>query len=502
MTFNHNHINHITLIIPPSPFLLDERVFPSLGILKIAAVLERANYIITMLDLSGISNYLDVMVDYLNISDINIFGITTTTPQLPFVVNIANVIKQIKPEAKIILGGPHVTATCVGCKIDNTRSGIGRSYIAMKDLINTFDVLVSGDGEEAIFHALEAPSKSMIDADIMRSPLFLTDEKLDSFPFPARHLIDMDSYHYYIDGERATNLIAQLGCPYNCGFCCLRESPSFRRIRTRSINHIIAELEHIYNKYGLKGFMFYDDELNVNPKMLEMMNAIRNLQVKLGVEFKLRGFIKAQLFTEEQAKAMYEAGFRWILVGFESGSPRILDNINKRSTLEENTRCFEIAKKYRLKVKALMSIGHPGESEETISDTHEWLLEMQPDDFDITIITCYPGSPYYDYALPVENAPGHWVYTYNDDRLFQIEVDYTKVSEYYKGNPDGGYISYVYTDYLNPEDLVYWRDHLERNIRHTLNIPFNPSKSAQLYEHSMGQGIGKYILRKPDVKTI
>ena len=125
---------------------------------------------------------------------------------------------------------------------------------------------------------------------------------------------------------------------------------------------MIAEIHHLYTTYGVTGFMFYDDELNVNKRLIvEMMNAIADLQGKLGVEFRLRGFIKSQLFTEEQAEAMYRAGFRWILVGFESGSPRILRNINKRATREENTRCMEIATKHNLKVKALMSMGHPGE---------------------------------------------------------------------------------------------------------------------------------------------
>src|SRR3990167_7395415 len=120
--------------------------------------------------------------------------------------------------------------------------------------------------------------------------------------------------------------------------------------------------------------MFYDDELNVNLKIVELMNAIADSQQKLGQEFRLRGFIKSQLFTDAQAEAMYRAGFRWILTGFESGSPRILENINKKATREENTRCLEIGRRHGLKVKALMSIGHPGESETTVLDTHKWLL--------------------------------------------------------------------------------------------------------------------------------
>jgi radical SAM superfamily enzyme YgiQ (UPF0313 family) len=60
---------------------------------------------------------------------------------------------------------------------------------------------------------------------------------------------------------------------------------------------------------------------------------------------------------------------------------RILNNIQKKATKDENTRCVDIAHKYGLKVKALMSAGHAGESEETINDTKEWLLKVKPDDF-------------------------------------------------------------------------------------------------------------------------
>ena len=98
----------ITLIIPPSPFLLDERVFPSLGLLKIAAVLQ-SKYELKVLDLSGIKNYLDVMDSYLKQKDSNIFCITATTPQLPHSIKLKDLIKKHKPNSRVVLGGPHVT---------------------------------------------------------------------------------------------------------------------------------------------------------------------------------------------------------------------------------------------------------------------------------------------------------------------------------------------------------------------------------------------------------
>ncbi|MEK7382296.1 MAG: radical SAM protein, partial [Elusimicrobiota bacterium] len=375
------------------------------------------------------------------------------------------------------------------CKRETAAGHEGRAATAFQKLQTMFDVLVAGDGEESILLAVKDDAPKLIDADDPASPLFLTSARLTELPFPARHLVDVGSYRYQIEGLPAISLIAQLGCPFECGFCGGRQSPMLRRIRMRTTENIVAEIEMLHRAYGVRGFMLYDDELNVNTRMIELMRAIRALQDRLGVEFRLRGFVKSELFNDEQAEAMRQAGFRWILTGFESGSPRILKNINKKATREENTRCVEIAHKHGLKVKALMSIGHPGESEQTIAETRDWLLSAKPEDFDVTIITTYPGTPYYDRAVPVPGKPGLWSYTYEKtgDRLFSQEVDYTEVADYYKGSPDGGYKSFVYTDHLSAEKIVELRDQTERDVRRILGIPFNPCRVAHRYEHSMGQ---------------
>jgi anaerobic magnesium-protoporphyrin IX monomethyl ester cyclase len=482
----------ICLIIPPSPFLLDERVFMSLGILKVAAVLERSSIPVEVLDLSGIENFAEVIRVHATTSRSRVFGITATTPQMPSAFAIRNVIKEVLPDSKVILGGPHPTLVLAGSK----KTTSGRILRAKNELEASFDVIVAGDGEEAIFEAIREDSHGWIDADDSKSPLFLDNKRLDDLPFPSRHLVDTSSYHYTIDGERALSMIAQLGCPFGCGFCGGRASPMLRRVRMRSTGNIVAEMIHLYQNYGVKGFMLYDDELNVNPKLVELMNRIAKIQQDLQVDFRLRGFVKAELFNDYQAAAMYKAGFRWILVGFESGSDRILTNINKRSTKEENTRCMNIARRHGLKVKALMSVGHPGESTATIQETKRWLLETSPDDFDVTIITPYPGSPYYDESVPHFN--GDWVYLYKDtgDRLFSKELDYFKTADYYKGDPNGGYRSYVYTDHLTTVELVTERDRLEKDVREVLGIPFNSSVQSTRFEHSMGQtSLPETILR-------
>lgn len=476
----------VCLVIPPSAFLLDERVFMTLGILRIAAVLENAGYKVEVLDLSGISNFTDVVRDHALSSQTKVFGLTATTPQLPYATKIANTLKSVRPDARSILGGPHVTLVNAAVKKEKT---FLRAHKAMSSLQNIFDCLVAGDGERAIFEALGPNPPRLIDADDPKSPLFLTNSGLEDLPFPARHLVNAPSYHYYVDGHRAYSLIAQLGCPFECGFCGGRFSPMLRRVRTRSSQSIVAEMVHMYETLGCAGFMFYDDELNVNPNMVDLMNLIAATQKQLGVEWRLRGFVKSELFIETQAEAMYSAGFRWILTGFESGSPKILKTINKKATRDDNSRCVAIAKKHGLKVKALMSMGHPGETKETVLETRDWLLEVKPEAFDLSIITCYPGTPYYDEAKPT-NQSGLWCYTNakNGDRLYQVEVDFTRVADYYKGDPKGGYVAYVYTDYLSREDLVSLRGEVESEVREKLGIPYDVGVPAIRYEHSMGMG--------------
>jgi len=495
----------VCLITPPSAFLLDERVFVSLGVLKVAAVLEGRGYRVNFLDLSGIENYLAALGDYFAHSRDAAIGITATTPQMPAVTKIAEHIRQLRPDLKLILGGPHVTLVYSALKLERRRGMIGgRAAKAADGLERLFDVLCSGDGELAIFEALRPDAPKMIDGDDPKGGLFLTDQMFNDGPMPARHLVDLTSYKYTIEGHNAISVIAQLGCPFNCGFCGGRNSKSLRVTRNRGVESILAEVEYLHRERGYTGFMFYDDELNVSKSMVELMNRLADMQSRLGVEFRLRGFVKSELFNEEQATAMRRAGFRWLLCGFEAAHPRILTNINKRATLEDNTRCVEIAKKHDLKIKALMSVGHPGETEDSIADIKTWLVRNQVDDFDCTVITTYPGTPYYDLAVPSETHANVWTYTHpkTSDRLHAYEVDYSVSANYYKGDPNGGYEAFVFTDYLSAKRIVELRNQLEREVRATLGIPFNAGAPALRYEHSMGQGLPDFIHRASVAETV
>jgi len=101
----------VCLIIPPSIFLLDERVFMTLGILRIAAVLEQAGCCVEVLDLSGVQNYEEVARLHATSSQARVFALTATTPQLPAATRIAQAIRHTISSAKLILGGPHIRSS-------------------------------------------------------------------------------------------------------------------------------------------------------------------------------------------------------------------------------------------------------------------------------------------------------------------------------------------------------------------------------------------------------
>ena len=209
----------VCLIIPPSIFLLDERVFTSLGLLKVAASLEAAGHPVEVLDLSGISNYEDAVTTHVSQSKAEWYGLTATTPQMPAAARVLKAIRSTKPEAKVIFGGPHPTLVAAAYKREMKLNQPGRAEKAFKQMTDLFDTVVAGDGEHAIFEALKGDRK-FIDADNFKdTSLFLTDASLEKTPYPARHLVDLNSYKYTIDGVRSTSVIAQLGCPFGCGFC-------------------------------------------------------------------------------------------------------------------------------------------------------------------------------------------------------------------------------------------------------------------------------------------
>jgi len=458
----------VALINPPSPFLLDDRVVPSLGVLQVAAALRDYKHDVRVLDLAGCTHD-DMLlgVQTATKDNFDVWGVTATTPQFPFAIDVLRTLREFDPGKRVVIGGPHATVMPESCQ--------------------DFDRVVLGDGEEAMIQALDSNSPKQIDAASTVKKGELT------WRWPARDLIDMSSYKYRLGGRVGTSMLWSMGCPFGCIWCCGRLTPFLRRQRQRNIDDVVRETEHLVDSYGIGSITAYDDEVNIQSEpLIELCNKLAPLNLKF------RAFIKANIFTDAQADAMSKAGFVEVCTGVESGDDRILGIMQKQTSFQINLQARETAKKHGLRFKAFCSIGHCGESEESVANTKRWLLEAKPDDFDVTVITIYPGTPIYAERQFVGlDSEQRRVVKYvhaskrpeeNGATLYFTEVNYASSFCWYKGKPNE-YVSHVWSPDLSREDLVRLRDGLEDEVRRELDIPYPKRFSGDHLEHSYGMGI-------------
>lgn len=344
-------IDNITLINPPSPFLLDQLMMPPLGILYVAAALKKQGVEVELVDLA---------LGEQKIPWSDAYGITANTPQFPFIKQFMNKSPFPNPDAKTCIGGPHATLRPEECL------GLG------------FDAIISGEGECSVFDFLGGAQ------GIINAPVILD---IDTIPFPDRTLVQ--DYDYRVDGKWTTTIMTSRGCPFNCAFCC----KNWVGVRYRSWQNIVEELEEI-KAIGYEGIQFEDDAVWYDPKRdLKVFECLRDL----GLVW--RAPMRADFVTKERAKIMASSGCKEVFIGVESGSDTILTTINKGTTVQQNKDALKTLHEVGVGVKIGIVLGLPGESEKTLKETWSFCEEMESciTAFGITTLVPYPGSPIHDY---------------------------------------------------------------------------------------------------------
>jgi anaerobic magnesium-protoporphyrin IX monomethyl ester cyclase len=416
------------IINPPSPFLINERVFPTLAPLYLATVWGDSEVI----DLSGISDwkketkYLtwEIHPDY----DMVVF--TGTSAQFHYIYEMNKILKRCG--IRTIIGGPHATA------ISALRNK-GIIDINTKRL-EKFDVIVEGEGEFFQDSGKKWQKMPIID--------------ITELPIPDRMHYNMPTYKYEINGRKATNIMTQRGCPFNCRFCCGRDIDMYRISRQRNPESVVAEMDYLSDVFGYNAFMWFDDEININPPRLkEFAKLLKNR------DYIHRGFVRNDLIVRYPKTLDYlkDCGFVEVCSGAESGSNRMLEAINKHTTYDMNMKAAKMIMRAGFRHKSFLIIGHPGETEGDVNLTKDWIQVANPDDFDITVMTPYPGSQIYDDAVKSKKFK-EYLFKYNG--LYFNREDFSKGSHFYKGMP-GKYVSPVRTDELTAEDIVRLRDEIE-----------------------------------------
>lgn len=412
----------IAFIIPDAPFLYDPLGFPQLGPLYISAALKRAGYQPQVYDMTGTMKS-DITIP--DIHNFNVIAITATSPQFPYAVEMMRWLRPHNPDAFFVIGGAHAIVAPQTCKAAG------------------FDITVAGEGEEAILDIVEnfPPRRGSI---FYPKPI----EPLDNIAHPDREAIDVSRYHFYVTGEKTLHLMGQRGCPYGCAFCCGREVKSYRYVRFFSDNYIVEEIESLMEKYGIRSFMFFDDEFNINKKRtLRLCERLKELDIIFRCQ------VRSNLFDAEVAQAMAEAGCKEVGCGVETGSMTIKRNIHKKTTPEQDLRAVQLAHEFGMKFKCFIVVGLPGETRETFNETKDWIKKAQPDNFDYTVLMPYPGSPIWEY-------PERYDIQFDKEEIIRSNFSET----FYKGASGGPVRSLVRTSALSEEEIMRLREELEEEF--------------------------------------
>lgn len=387
----------VQLFVPPKGYIAQRweegTTMPPLGILYLAAVLENEGVDVDVVPADVLDyGWEDIekrIRDFLP----DIVGITTTTENRFDSFKLAAAAKKIDPMILTVLGGPHISMA----KED--------TLIHVKEV----DIAVIGEAEATLVELVRTLEKDR-DFNRIKGLIFRRNENimftghrgwidnLDSLPFPARHLIPMEKYNFFVrtpDGKsrKAQNIITSRGCPFNCYFCATPVNWG-RRVRGHSPERVINEIEHLIDVYGAEFIWFYDDTFNYNPRRVHtIMDRIieRELNIKFCNEFRI------DLVDKPLLEKMVKAGLVWGHFGIEAGSARIRREVVKKEfDTEKGFQFVRWAKELGFVPNAFLIFSHYSEEIEDARETvkiMEKLKEINPEtEFSTALLHVYPGT--------------------------------------------------------------------------------------------------------------
>lgn len=374
-----------------------------LGLLSIAAVLEREGYPVAVFDarvqgkdaitprregegyVIG-ARWEDLEAAVRSFSP-HIVGINCPfTSQYRAAVEAARRVKLIDRDVLTVVGGPHATV-------------MAESFF---DGIDDVDVVVRGEGETTLREVAEwyRGQRRLEDTAGITwregSRLLSTEPRafiqhLDELPFPAYHLVDLERYFAlkkkappdvtrprfnYEGSERSISAITSRGCPFECVFCSIHPHMG-KRWRAHSPRYILDHLSLLAAKYGVRHVHFEDDNLTLAPgRFKEILDGMR--ERALHMTWDTPNGVRADTLDENLLTKCRDTGCVYLIMGVESGDQSVLDHvIGKRLRLEKVVEVARLAEKVGIDMRAFYVIGFPGENPEQMRKTMEFALSLQ-----------------------------------------------------------------------------------------------------------------------------
>ena len=380
----------ITLVNPPyPPSVHSHPPFIPLGIAYLGAVAEKAGHDVTVVDCQAEKLTYDAFRRRISQVPSDVIGVTATTLLYKSAMQLINIAKEVRPDAVTMLGGSHGTFWDENALNEYSSLDI----VVRREGETTFIELLDKLRTENSFDEVLGITFRNKEGKISRNPDRPFLEDLDALPFPAHHLLPLDSLKRM--GKVLFPLITSRGCVYWCDFCSTVRMFG-RGYRMRSPKNVVDEMEIIHNKYGVNQVTFYDDAFTVNrERVVKICEELHQRKLKLIWDCGTR----VDMVDRELLKTMQDAGCIAVWLGVESGSEAILSAMNKRIKLDQTRLAYKTAHDIGLMTIANTVLGFPGETEQTARQTINFVKELNPDDVGFYVATPYPGTPMYDQVI-------------------------------------------------------------------------------------------------------
>jgi radical SAM superfamily enzyme YgiQ (UPF0313 family) len=378
---------HVTLVNPPYPPGSHQHApFISLGILYLAAVLEKNHYEVDLIDCQALRLSYENVRKEIEKRQPNIVGVTSTTLTYKSALRIAKIAKEVSPDIFTVLGGCHATFWDDKALQECPQLDV----VVRKEGENTLLELVRKiEKREKFANVLGITYRS--GGEIFRTPDRPYIENLDELPFPAYHLMPIE--HLRKSGELIIPVMTSRGCIFWCDFCTAVRMFG-RKHRTRSPKNIVDELELIQKGYSAEEVSFCDDIFTLDQTRTERLcDEIKKRKIKI----KWTCGTRVDMVTRELLRKMKDAGCIGIWFGVESGSQKVLNDMHKGISVTQTMKAFKWAHEIGLRTLAQVILGYPGETIETAWQTIKFVEKISPDEVGFyNVATPFPGTPLYD----------------------------------------------------------------------------------------------------------
>jgi radical SAM superfamily enzyme YgiQ (UPF0313 family) len=372
-----------------------QAAWPPLGLLYLGAVLEKAGHDVKVMDNGRIRLTVENLVKRVKRVNPELVGIGALTPTFKQAITIAKAIKAEMPDMKIVFGNYHPTFTY---------DKILRKYPVV-------DYVAIGEGERTLPELVEAlengkkvervPGLALRrGGKVVKTPQRPLIENLDELPIPDRSFLEQE-YHSEImgllgSGGKFTTVLTSRGCPFACRYCACAAF-SHRKIRVRSPESVVAELEQLHSQ-GYEEVGFVDDNLFVNKRRVEKicdMLKEKNIRMSFWAEGRV------DQASRDMLKKFAGAGCKIIYFGMESGSQKVLDYFRKNTTPEMNRRAVRNCKEAGVEnVIGSFILGAPIETAADVRQTLDFAMSLQGMDFPQMNPLCIsPGMDLWDEAV-------------------------------------------------------------------------------------------------------